>query len=81
MQNAIAAMRSLAGEKKLRTFAIEGGTPFNESLNCGGSFFNERVDSLNVAEAVAGNDGIVLVQLYFVVVVQGSGDTALGVFR
>jgi hypothetical protein len=38
------------------------------------------MDRLHITETVAGHNGVVLVQLYFIVVVQSSGNTALRIF-
>ena len=56
------------------------GAPLDELLDGGGAFFHQGADGGMVAKAVAGLESVLLVQLDFVVVAEGYGDAALGVF-
>jgi len=80
MQDAAAAVRSLAGEQETRAFAVELGSPGDQLFDPGGTFAGEHAHRRGVAEAVAGGDGVLLVEGNFVIVGEGDGDAALCVF-
>jgi 3-dehydroquinate synthase len=81
VQDAAAGVRAFAGEGEAGTFAVELGPPGDQFLDGARAFLDKRVDGLRVAEAVAGGDGVLLVEGDLVVVAEGGGDAALGVFR
>ena len=80
VQDAVPAVRTLTREQQSCSLAIEGGSPFDELFNGGGCFFDQRADRVRIAQPVAGNQGVLLVQFYFIVVVERHGNAALGVF-
>jgi hypothetical protein len=80
MQDAIAAVRALAGENELRSLAIEFRAPLDQLLNRGRRFLHEQVDRLHVAEAVAGIDRILLMQFDAVIIIQCGRNSALRIF-
>ncbi len=80
VQDAVAAVRALAGEGQAAGFAVELRAPIDELLDGGGAFLDERVHGGAVAQAVAGVEGVLLVKLHLVVVAESHGDAALGVF-
>jgi hypothetical protein len=61
------------------TFAIKGRSPLNELLDGCRAFFDKRANSLRIAEPIPSTDGVLLVQLNFIVVTDRSCDSALGV--
>ncbi len=61
VQDAVAAVRTFAGEGEFRAFAIEFSAPVDEVLYGGGAFLDEGVDGVLVAESVAGVEGVVFV--------------------
>ena len=81
VQDSIARMGAFASKQQIGTFAVEGCSPFDQLLDEGGSFFDERADGFEIAEAIAGNERVLLMQLHFVVVAEGNRDAALRVLR
>ena len=81
MKYAIATVRAFAGEHEFRAFAIEFSAPLYELLNRGGRFFDKNMDGLHIAEAIARVDGVLFVEFDAIVIVQGSGDSALRILR
>ncbi len=77
VKNAIAAVSAFASKQELGAFPIESGSPFDETLDGGRSFFDERSYCFDIAKAVAGHNCVVLVELYFIIIVEGGSDTAL----
>ena len=59
--------------------AVEFRAPFDQLLDGGGAFLHQGAHGGAVAQAVAGGQGILLVQFHFVVVAQSDGDPTLGV--
>jgi len=81
VQDSTATVSSFACEEQMGTFTIESCSPFNELFDCGGAFFNKRAHSLDIAESIPSTDGVLLVQLDFIIITDGGCDSALGVFR
>jgi hypothetical protein len=50
-------------------------------LNGGGRLFNQRVNGFDIAEPIAGDNGVLFVQLYFVFVAERRRNATLRVFR
>ena len=69
VQYAIAAVSSFAGKQQLRSFAIERSTPFDEPFDCRRRFFDQRSHRFPIAETIACNDRVVLMQIAFVIVI------------
>ena len=80
VEDAVAGVGSLAGEEEARAVLVELGAPVHEFLDGGGAFLNERMNGGDVAEAIAGVEGVLFVEADFVVIRQGDGDATLGVF-
>ncbi len=68
VQNAVAAVRAFARERKPLPFAIELRAPVDQLLNRGRAFFHQRADSLAVAESIARIERVLLMQRHLVVV-------------
>jgi hypothetical protein len=81
VKNPAAGMRTFAGEEEVGTITVEAGTPFDEFLNGGGAFGDEGPDGGDVAESVAGGDGVLLMKFSLVVGGERGGDAALSVLR
>ena len=79
VQDAVAAVRAFAREQEARSFAIEA---VPQSMSCsmaaGASSTSVRT-AVRVAEAVAGDESVLLVKLDFIVIVERDGDAALRV--
>ena len=81
VKNAVAAVRAFAGKEQMRAFAIESSAPGDELFDGGGRFFDENANCFEVAEAVTGDQGVVLMKLDLIVVAERRGYSALRVFR
>ncbi len=79
MQHAVAAVRAFARESKTASFAIEGRAIFDQLANRRGTIFDERVHRGGIAQAVAGSDGVLLVQLDVVIFTERYSNAALGI--
>ena len=79
VEDAGATVSGFTGESEFGAGAIKFGAPFDELGDVLGAFFDEESDSVGAAEAVAGIDGVLLVEADFVFVAEGDGDAALGV--
>lgn len=80
VKNAIPAVGSFAGEQEFSAFAIKGRAPLDEALDDGRPFFNQSTDGCDVTETITGHDGVVLVELDFIVIAESGGNSALRVF-
>ena len=80
MKYAIAAVSAFPRKKQPRAFTVERCSPFDELLDGGRAFFDERVDRFHVAETITGGDRVVLVQLEFVIVAESDSNASLRVF-
>ena len=81
VEDAVTGVGTFAGEEEAGAVFVEFRAPIDEFLNGSGSFLHESVDGWDVAEAVAGVEGVVFVEADFVVVTEGDGDATLGVLR
>jgi hypothetical protein len=79
VEDARAAVGGFAGERELGARAVEFGAPFDELGDVARAFFDQEGNRFGIAEAVAGVDGVLLVEADFVFVGEGNGDAALGV--
>jgi hypothetical protein len=80
VQDAVAAVRALAGECQLAARAVEGGAPLDQFLNRRRTLFHQGAHGDGVAQAVAGIQRVLFMQLDLVVVTEGDGDATLRVF-
>jgi hypothetical protein len=80
MQYAAPAVRPFAGEQQLRSIAIKFRTPIDQLLDRRRTFFHQGVHGFAVAQSRAGLDGVLLVQLDFIIVAQGHRNTTLSIF-
>ena len=81
VQNAVAAVRSFAGEGELLALAVELGAPLDQVLNRGGTLLHQRVNGALIAESIARIERVLLMERDFIVIAQSYGDTALSVLR
>jgi len=81
VQNTIARMSAFACKQQIGAFAIERRSPFNQLLDDTGAFFDKRAHRFQITKAIAGNNCVLLMQLYLVIVAECSRNTALRVFR
>ena len=81
VQNAVAAVRTLAGKGKFGSVAIEFGAPLDQLFDALRAFLNQNFGGIGIAQAVAGVERVLKVQANFVLVAEGGGDTALGILR
>ena len=79
VEDAGTAVSGFAGEGELGAGAIKFGAPIDELSDVLGTFFDEESDYVGAAKAVAGVEGVLLVEADFVFVAEGDGDAALGV--
>ncbi len=81
MQNAVAAVRGLAGKGQLGAFAVKLRAPVNKFLDAFRPLFHQDARRVGVHNAVAGLDGVLEVQADLIFIAQGDGDPALCVLR
>ena len=81
VQHAAAAVRAFAGEQQAAALTIELGAPVDQLVNRRRPFLHQCAHGPRVAQAVAGDQRVLLVQFDLVVVAQRGGDSALRVFR
>jgi hypothetical protein len=79
VENAGAAVSGFTGEGELGACTIEFGAPFDELGDVLGAFFDEEGNGFGTAEAIAGVEGVLLVEANFVFVGEGDGNAALRV--
>ena len=80
VQHAVAAVGAFAGKGQARALAVEFGAPFDQLADGRRPFLDQGVYRRALAKAVSRGQRVALVQRDFVVVAQGHGDAALGVF-
>ena len=80
VQDAVAAVRALAGERQLAARAVERGAPLDQFLNRRRTLFHQRAHGDAVAETVAGKQGVLFVQFDLIIIAERDGDAALRVF-
>jgi hypothetical protein len=78
---AIAAVRRLPRKCETRAAAVKLRSPLDEFLNALGPLFDEHASGGNIYESVTGFDGVLKVQLDFVIVAERNGDASLRVLR
>jgi hypothetical protein len=79
VEDAGAGVRAFAGEHELPVFAVEGGAPGKELFDAARALFDEDTGGFGVDEAIAGGEGVFIVQGYVFVAADSDGDSALGV--
>jgi hypothetical protein len=81
MEYAAPAMSSFPGEEEPGSFTVECGSPLNELLDGRWRFFDKSVDSGDITKTISGNESVVFVEFHFIVIAEGGGNAALGIFR
>ena len=81
MQDAITAVRALAGECQLRALAIKLRPPMDEFLNAVGALLYEHLGRLGIAQAIPRSEGVLEMQADFVFVAERGGDATLRPMR
>lgn len=80
MEDPRPGVRTFAREvKRLFLIAIKGRAPLDQLFDGARTILDERPDGFGVAEAIAGAQGVLFVELDFVVFGERGGDAALGV--
>src|SRR5258708_15725226 len=77
VQNPRTAVRGLARKRQLRSRPVELCPPFNELRDVLRTFLDQQSYSFRTAQAVAGLDGVLLVQSDFIFVGEGHSDPSL----
>jgi 3-dehydroquinate synthase len=81
VQHAMAAMSALAREQQLAAFSIECSSPGDQLLDCSGTLLDKRAHGLNIAQPIAGEQRVLLMQLDFVVIAERDSDATLRILR
>jgi hypothetical protein len=68
VQNTVPAMSPFSRKQKLVTSTVESGSPLDELLDLGRTFFYQSFDGFNVTKTVARNNGVLFVQLEIIVI-------------
>ena len=80
VEDTVAGVCAFAAEDEFTALTVEFGAPFEELFDDAGAFIDEGTDGVRIAEAVAGLEGVLFVEGNLIVIGEGSGDAALGVF-
>ncbi len=80
MQNAATAVGAFARESEPGALAIELSAPCDQLLDGGRTFFDQGANCFGIAEAVAGNEGVLLVQFDLIVVAESRSYASLRIF-
>jgi hypothetical protein len=79
VEDAGAGVRAFASEHELTVFAVEGCAPGEELFDALRTLLDEDAGGVGVDEAIAGGEGVFIVQGYVFVAADGDGDSTLGV--
>lgn len=77
VQNAVSAVRAFPSKGELRAQTVEICAPLDQFFNSLRRILNQSLGSFNIAEPIAGVEGILQMQAYFVFIAQRGGDAAL----
>src|SRR3954469_17492470 len=77
MQDAVAAVRAFAREDQLAAGPVELRSPGDQLFNAGGTFLDEDLGGVDVAEAIAGVKRVLEVQADLIFIAERGGDSAL----
>ena len=79
VQDAVAAVRTFAGEHESALFAIEACTPAQQLFHTQWAFFDENLRRVAIDEAISCGDGVCEVQRDIFVAAESDSDSALSV--
>src|SRR5579875_2580032 len=78
--NAATPVGAFAREREPGALAIELSAPCDQLLDGGRTFFDQGANCFGIAEAVAGNEGVLLVQFDLIVVAESRSYASLRIF-
>jgi len=81
VEDAVAGVGSFTAEDEFPALSVELGAPFQQLLNDMGAFGDKGMDGGRIAKAVPSEQGVLFMKGDFVVIGQGRGNAALGIFR
>lgn len=81
VENAVSAVGGFPGEGEPAPFAVELGAPLDQLLNQAGAFGNQYPDCFRITEAGAGDEGVLFMKFYPVVIAENDGNSTLGILR
>lgn len=79
MEHAVEAMGGFTPEDQFAVDGVELQAPLDQVANAVGPLMHQHVDGILIAEAIAGTNGILEVQLGAVGGAEGGGHTSLGI--